>query len=321
MDEGLQLGAGESRVMEVAETFKKSFYPQNSALRSGTEEGTPYSLTDLRRFGEGHDTSLCSKLVDEFGIAGLRYIRVREPRGVDGWLIIGRRDEDFTDRDAALLAAMAAPLRSVLRVHVAGESDRFRARMAAEAVRRLQCGWFLLDQEGYVLSADPFGESILTGSEVLSRNNGGRLVVRPAELERDIFQHVAQLASGRNVRPRAISLCGDPWLDMLLVPARTKMISDTAVPAVIAYVHGDNWRSAERYSQLSDLFDLSRSEAKLALALCRGKSIAEAAEDLGLALETARSYSKAIYAKTGTRGMVDLVRIIMGSVLTLAPDA
>jgi DNA-binding CsgD family transcriptional regulator len=99
------------------------------------------------------------------------------------------------------------------------------------------------------------------------------------------------------------------------------MISDTAVPSVIAYVHGDNWHSADRCSQLSDLFALSPSEARLALALCRGKSIAEAAAELGLALETARSYSKSIYLKTGTRGMADLVRIVMGSVLALAPDA
>ncbi len=321
MDEGLQLGAGESRVMEVAEKFKNFFYPKNSVPRLGTEEGAPYSLADLQRLGEAHDTSSCTTLVDEFGIVGLRYLRVREPRGVEGWLIIARSEKDFEDRASGLLAALAGPLRSVLRVHVAGESDRFRARMAAEAVRRMRCGWFLLDEEGYVLSADPFGESILSESEVLSRNSGGKLVVRPADLEREIFQNVAKLASERNVRPRAISLRSDPWLDMLLVPGRTKMISDTAVPTVIAYVHSDNWRSAERYSQLSDLFDLSRSEAKLALALCRGKSIAEAAMELGLALETARSYSKSIYAKTGTRGMADLVRIIMGSILTLAPDA
>jgi len=33
-----------------------------------------------------------------------------------------------------------------------------------------------------------------------------------------------------------------------------------------------------------------------------------------------RGYSKSIYAKTGTRGLPDLVRIIMGSVLALAPE-
>ena len=66
------------------------------------------------------------------------------------------------------------------------------------------------------------------------------------------------------------------------------------------------------------LFSLSRSEARLALALSQGKSLAEAATALGFTLETTRNYSKRIYAKTGTRGQADLVRIILASIIALA---
>jgi DNA-binding CsgD family transcriptional regulator len=47
-------------------------------------------------------------------------------------------------------------------------------------------------------------------------------------------------------------------------------------------------------------------------------SIAEAAAELGLSVESARTYSKRIYAKTGARGQADLVRFVHRSVLTLA---
>ena len=70
--------------------------------------------------------------------------------------------------------------------------------------------------------------------------------------------------------------------------------------------------------QIAQLFGLRPSEARLALALSRGLSIADAAHALGLTLETARNYSKKIYAKTGTRGQSDLVRLILTSVLALA---
>ena len=67
-----------------------------------------------------------------------------------------------------------------------------------------------------------------------------------------------------------------------------------------------------------ELFKLSRSEARLALALSHGKTIAEAADDIGITVETARNYSKRLFSKTGTRRQAELVRIILSSVVALA---
>ena len=66
------------------------------------------------------------------------------------------------------------------------------------------------------------------------------------------------------------------------------------------------------------MFGLLPSEARLALALSRGLTLTEAAADLGLTIETARNYSKKIYAKTGARGQPDLVRFILAGVLAFA---
>jgi len=80
----------------------------------------------------------------------------------------------------------------------------------------------------------------------------------------------------------------------------------------------DQWSSADRCEQLGQLFDLTPRQAGLALALSRGMTIAEAARELGLSVESARTYSKRIYLKTGARGQADLVRFIHRSVLTIA---
>lgn len=321
MDDGLLLFAGEGQTADIAELYRKCFYPDDPGRYGALDTGKAYSLKDIHRSVHGQRSEAYWGLVEWAGIVGSRQIRVVEPNGVEAWLVIARKFQEFRAKDTALLAKLAAPLEGVIRTHVIAERGRFRSMMAAEAVRRLQCGWLLLDQRGHILASDSFGDAILESSDVIYRSGSGRLSVRSAKLEREILQDIVKLAQGELARARAISLGGDPWLDMLLVPAREKMISETAVPAVIAYVHGDNWRSADRCAQLSDMFDLSASEARLALSLCRGRSIVEAAAELGFTLETARSYSKSIYAKTGTRGMADLVRIIMGSVLTLAPDS
>lgn len=67
------------------------------------------------------------------------------------------------------------------------------------------------------------------------------------------------------------------------------------------------------------MFGLSRNEARLTLDICQGKTIAEASPAIGLAIQTGRGYSKAVYAKTRARGLPDLVRIVTGSVLALDP--
>lgn len=319
MDEGRQLVSGDERAALVAELVRSCI--QDARRRQPIDEGRLVALADLFQADQARNQAAYCALVDDIGVTDARMARVSEPRGVNGWLTIVRRGGAFSSQDDAMLAAMIRPLRGVLRSHVSAESDKLRSSMAAEAVRRLQCGWFLLDRDGFVLVADAFGQIVLANSGVLSSSAAGRLSVRPAKLESKVLQAVAELADKPEARPRAISLRSDPWLDMLLVPPRKKMLSDTAAPSVIAYVHGDSWRSADRCSQLCDMFELAHNEARLALALCRGKSIAEAAAELGLSLETTRSYSKVVYAKTGARGMADLVRIVMGSVLTLAPDA
>jgi DNA-binding CsgD family transcriptional regulator len=105
---------------------------------------------------------------------------------------------------------------------------------------------------------------------------------------------------------------------MLLVRATIRSGATRTAPSFVAYVHADKWTSADRCEQLGELFDLIPSEARLALALSRGMSIAEAAGELGLTVESARTYSKRIYAKTGARGQSDLVRFIHRSVLAIA---
>ena len=62
---------------------------------------------------------------------------------------------------------------------------------------------------------------------------------------------------------------------------------------------------------------ITRSEARFALKLADGLSIAEAAETLGLTLETARNYSKQIYSKMDLRGQTDLIRVLENSVIRL----
>ena len=281
-------------------------------------EGRPYALNEWLRPGEpAHDAYYRDILVPS-GMTAMLSMRVMESSGVNAWLMISRATTEFEAGDRALIGALAAYLRAALRNFVALERERFNASVAGEAIRRLDFGWFTLDCAGHVLDADAQGAQLLAQSGILGRNAGGRLTARPKALDREIANAVRTLSADPRSRPRAIILSRDPWLDMLLAPTHKRSISAKPDPAVIAYVHGDRWSSADRCEQLAELFVLSPSEARLTLALSRGMTITEAASELGLTVETARNYSKKIYAKLGARGQSDLVRFVMRSVLAIA---
>ena len=85
----------------------------------------------------------------------------------------------------------------------------------------------------------------------------------------------------------------------------------------VVYFRGDQSSSADRCQQLIDMFKLTQSEARFAWSIAQGLSIAEAAEKHGLTIESARNYSKKVYAKTGAKGQVDFMRRVLTSVVAL----
>ncbi|HKT85232.1 MAG TPA: helix-turn-helix transcriptional regulator [Novosphingobium sp.] len=281
-------------------------------------EGRVHSLHELLQLDEAKHDAYLADLLMPSGMNHIRMIRFAERGGASGWITIARRDRDFPAGADRLLADLAPYLRRALAGFVSLERERMAASLAKEAVRQMSFGWVALDADGRVLGSDVYGTQVLAGSGMLMQGEDGRLTVRDPVLRRQVHMAVGEFANNRRARPRAIVLCREPWLDLLLVASGQRMGMTRSAPAMICYVHADNWTSADRCEQLARLYDLAPGEARLALALSRGMSISEAAPELGLTIESARTYSKRIYAKTGARGQADLIRYIHRSVLVIA---
>jgi DNA-binding CsgD family transcriptional regulator len=283
------------------------------------EDGRVYALDELLRFGEPEHDDYRFRFLIPSGMSVLRMVRVVTAEGTAAWITVSRREHEFAPEDDALLRRLAPYFRAAVHSYLAIERERISGSVAREAIRRLHFGWITLDAEGRVLDSDGEGARLLDKSGMLRRGRDGRLGARDPEVARELDAALKALSDQPLARPRAIVLRREPWLDMLLVPAAIRGAAATRrTPAVVAYVHGDNWSTADRCEQLGELFDLLPSEARLALAIGRGSSIAEAAGELGISVESARTYSKRIYAKTGARGQADLVRFIHRSVLAIA---
>ncbi len=280
--------------------------------RSAMREGRVYAVGDL-----GGSDGWVGHLLAPLGLADLRAMRVRERGGLDAWLLLLGRKE--IGASAGMVMSMLSPhLTAALRVYSALEVERSRAQVGSDAFRRMNFGWVLLDGQCRIVDADAQAERVLERSGLLRRAGHGRLMLSSPGADRELTRLVGAFAESPDSPPRAINLSHDPWTDILVAPHRAVSPVGTAPPVAAVYLKGDRSSSSDRHEQLAELFRLSPSEARLAWSMAQGMTIKEAAAEHGLTLETARNYSKKIYAKTGARGQADVVRHILTSVLALA---
>lgn len=279
--------------------------------------GRAYALEELLDPLDAAHRAFQETVLQPHGLSHMRSIRVSEPGGIDLWLSVagGRTIGSAT---GALLTALAPHLRIALRTHATLERERFRASVTTQAIERLKMGWLTLDAQCRILEATPNVEQLFQWGMLLRRGRYDRLIPSAPAIDRQLTALVKSYGATGEGRSQAFRLSQDPWVDMLVTPAHEQALAGHRRPVAIIYVSGDRRSQEARCEQLVELFGLLPSEARLAWMLAQATSIAQAAEALGLTIETARNYSKKIYAKTGARGQAELVRIVLTSVLAVS---
>ncbi len=246
-----------------------------------------------------------------------RFIHLRSDEGLRAWIIMARRRGDFASSQAALLSGAAAHFKIAMRLHRQIEQERARRQIMTPAAENLGFGWLALGSNGKIIGGDTQAEQILADTQILRRARGGRLIALSADVQGQLAEQITLAAQDGNTPPLSLRLGDDPLLDMLLVAPSRKQQKAFPGALLLVYLLGDRRDGAGRAQQLQQLFALAPKEARLALALSRGRSIAQSAADQGISIHTARLYSKRIYAKTGSKGQADLVRLILSSQMAL----
>lgn len=284
--------------------------------------GRVYALEELFDHGDAARVVRQRDALGAQGIGFARLMRVVAGRAGEAWVVMVKSREDFAAGAAALLSAAAPLLAATLRAAAALGEARLARSLAEEALARLGIGQIALDAAGRVISADRIATETLDIRDSSAGRAGPRLALPPAASER-MERCCAAFAEAerRGVpAPEPVLIMIDDRLSLLLRPASGLPAPGLfAKPAAIASLRlaarEDERRGA---AVLRELYRLSPREAALAERLSRGAMIVEAGHDLRLTAETARNYSKRIYARTGARGQADLVRTILCGLAPLA---
>ncbi len=275
----------------VTQGFQERYHGIDPEAQRRLRPDRVYSVPDSPDPGEPINERARAFLHDA-GFIDQRLMRVTEPTGANLWLMVARGKEQFGAAESTLLSTLAPHLQIALRTLAMIERITRRAAIAEAVATRLGVGW---------LTLDGLGRPVETGGPPM-----------PKQLQNRLAGGVAAMVDRKSL---AVPLTDNPRLEMIVEPI-SPMLSYGDATTIAFLRYGTMPRSPVR--SLIELYDLSVKEAGLAWALCEGHTILEAAEELELTIETARSYSKRIYAKVGARGQADLVRLLLTGIAAIA---
>lgn len=183
------------------------------------------------------------------------------------------------------------------------------SRLAADALGRLEVGVVSIDREGQIVFSNDSAQRLVSLCPDIGIH-GGRLVMARPEL-------AVKLEASR-LSPQVAQLCSyqNTMVGLMMTPVQggRDELGPSSRPERAIYMH-ESTRSAQIPETLiAELFGLSRPEAKLAALLCAGLTLREAAAEMQIAENSARTYSKIAFSKLGVSRQAELVRHILTSV-------
>jgi DNA-binding CsgD family transcriptional regulator len=266
-----------------------------------------YSLEELLIIDDGDAARQQRHALARAGIAHARFIRIPAPADHTIWLFLMHDRHDFGAADSALLSALAPHVALAFGILLETDALRLRAAMAEEALALIGVGQAAFDADGRVIANDTIA------AEELDLQPSARPQLRAREAQA-LNEACAGMAGASPGQRRIVRLDERIAKDMLLRPAPT--IAGAAAVGLLRQPRREDEASAARV--ITSTLGLSAREAALAEAMSQGRTILTAGAELQLTPETARNYSKRIYAKTGAAGQADLVRLLLTG---LAPFA
>lgn len=237
----------------------------------------------------------------------------------------GRHAGNFTASEKRFVEYLVPHFDIAMRTHAALDVTKMERAIYADAMDHLTLATVILDASGHVIHTNALARDILHRQDGISLSNDMLVLAHPAEAQRLRDAISRAIAVGRAAKPgivevlRARRPSGAGHYGIMVRPAAGSAEAEATVsPAVAVFI------SVEEPSQtpppvetIRKLFELTHKEAQLALCLANGRSLQEAASDLGITLNTARAHLRSTFSKTGIDRQARLVRAILKSVAQL----
>jgi DNA-binding CsgD family transcriptional regulator len=256
------------------------------------------------------------------GIFHILGVDTVEPDGLLARLRIARRRDEpaFDKAHKALCERLLPHLRRAIQIHARLNRTTSERDLYAGAVDQLSVASVVLDERGRVLSTNSVARSLLDQRDGISLNEG-QLQIADRQTNTQLQELVraairAQLA-GTTGMARALRVCrssGRAELGLVIRPVPVSEWGEgQSSPCIAVFISDPDQQESASQQLLMELFELTPAEARLAIKLARGLSLAQLSEQQNISQHTARAQLKAVFSKTGVSRQAELVRLVLKS--------
>ncbi|MFA5938049.1 MAG: helix-turn-helix transcriptional regulator [Sinimarinibacterium sp.] len=243
----------------------------------------------------------------------------------------GHSAAPFSAEDKAVVRFMLPHLKRSIQLHARLDFLECERQLFAGTVNRMLLGMISLAQDGTIIETNQEARRILAEKDGLWLS-GNTLCVDSSQESRDLQRMIRSALSdstaafnSENSEPGVVEAMsvsrpsGRAKLGVLLRTIPLGQWSESKQrPAVVVFLRDPESNAAQPSQELvRRLFGLTRMEAQLALLLAEGLTLDEAAEQMNVRRNTARTHLRSIFCKTGVTRQTMLVRLLLNSVLTL----
>lgn len=172
----------------------------------------------------------------------------------------------------------------------------------------MSVGALIADQSGQVQFANAAAEEILGENDGLTRRDNRIQAARSFETN----NLLAAVREGQATGHGALLIArpsGKQSYAIVVTPLTAS--GDTKAPRALVFVSDLAHRNNELAPRLSQLFGLSKAEARVAAGIAEGRRLTEIAQEFDVRMPTVRTQLRAVLKKVGATRQADLVRIVL----------
>jgi len=240
----------------------------------------------------------------------LRTMRWKVATDTWGMITLKRHTQDFRAIDSQHLSNLLPYLAPSIQAWQSLTRERTQANFAHKICADLGAGWILFSPTGQVTAMASGLAMQLKEVANIDLTVEGWLRLEPVAAHD--LRHALRAITNENSGPHSILLNSSPRVQMIL-----SYEHHASTMILVGRIRHHVMASTLPLPRIMKAFNLTRSEARLAAALCDGLNMCDAALALGWTIETTRSVSKQLFSSMGVHGQPSVVRAMQSSAIWL----
>ena len=232
----------------------------------------------------------------------------------------GKAQGDFSAEEKRICELIVPHLLQSIALNSQLQHAETQRAVFETAIDQMAMGSIILDEKGEVLKLNQAATEVLSDKPDICISKKHLLLTQTQQHKafKATLQEVLSAYSKNEpgfVKAFKVQCQEGGSIGLLLRPMPHSICSEgNQKPAVAVFISDPEKRRSAPIDILSQLFDFTPAESRLALLLANGLTLDEAAEELTVSRNTLKSHLSAIYAKTGVTRQGKLVQLILKSV-------